>query len=65
MRYLRRHPICACGCRQPAEEVDHIIPVTGPDDPLFWEPSNHQGLTKACHSRKTARDDGGLGNPTA
>lgn len=36
-----------------ATEVDHIIPVTGPDDPLFWEESNHQPLTHECHSRKT------------
>ena len=42
--------------------VDHIQPVTGPDDPLFWEPTNHQGLCRSCHSAKTASEDGGFGN---
>lgn len=36
-----------------ATEVDHITPVSGPDDPLFWDDKNHQGLTHSCHSRKT------------
>lgn len=64
-RYLRKHPVCACGCRQPSEEVDHITPVNGPDDPHFWDPANHQALSKACHSRKTARENRGFGNAAA
>jgi len=44
---------CRCGCGQKATDVDHIQPVTGPDDPLFWDPTNHQPLAHACHSRKT------------
>lgn len=47
------HRICACGCGRLATEVDHIKPVSGPDDPMFWSGSNHQGLTHECHSRKT------------
>lgn len=62
-RFLWKHPVCACGCGQPAEEVDHIEPVTGPDDPRFWDPTNHQALSKTCHSRKTARENRGFGNP--
>lgn len=46
----------------PATQVDHIKPVSGPDDPLFWEPSNHQPLCETCHSRKTATEDGGYGH---
>lgn len=42
--------------------VDHIVPVTGPDDPLFWDQSNWQGLCLTCHSEKTAREDGAFGN---
>lgn len=34
-------------------DVDHIIPVDGPDDPRFWDPENHQSLCHACHSAKT------------
>lgn len=54
-QYLRAHPICACGCGDPAQEVHHIVPVTGPDDPLFYDESNLAGLTHACHSRETMR----------
>lgn len=57
--------LCACGCGRGAEVVDHIKPVSGPADPLFWTPSNHQPLTRACHSRKTATEDGGFGNRKA
>jgi len=36
--------------------VDHIFPVAGPGDPLFWPSWNHQGLCIACHNRKTAKE---------
>jgi 5-methylcytosine-specific restriction protein A len=45
-----------------SEHVDHIKPVSGPGDPLFWEPTNHQALCQSCHSIKTAREDGAFGN---
>ena len=69
-RYSRsfrdEHPLCAeCqrnGRLKKCDCVDHIIPVSGPDDPLFWEPSNHQSLCYNCHSIKTAKEDGGWGN---
>jgi 5-methylcytosine-specific restriction protein A len=68
--YRNRNPLCVecmkrgkltpviggMGC------VDHIVPVTGPDDPLFWDESNHQSLCHTCHSRKTTTEDGGFGN---
>jgi 5-methylcytosine-specific restriction enzyme A len=50
---------CKCGCGGLSEQVDHIVPVSGPDDPLFWERTNHQGLTADCHKRKTIKDNGG------
>lgn len=53
LAFLSRHPVCACGCGHGATDVDHIKPVDGPDDPLFWDPKNHQPLTHECHSRKT------------
>jgi 5-methylcytosine-specific restriction protein A len=49
----------------PGTDVDHIVPVSGPDDPLFWEVTNHQSLCHACHSAKTAREDGGFGRDAA
>ena len=47
---------CATGCGQPSTDVDHIRPVRGASDPLFWERSNHQALCHTCHSRKTVED---------
>lgn len=63
--FLKEHPLCVI-CREakrltPATEVDHIKPHKG-DLNLFFEPSNLQPLCKPCHSRKTAREDGGFGN---
>jgi 5-methylcytosine-specific restriction protein A len=29
---------------------------------LFWDQSNWQPLCHTCHSKKTAREDGGFGN---
>lgn len=66
-QFLREHPLCkACELRgqlAPSTDVDHISPVSGPDDPLFWDPTNHQALCHACHSSKTASTDGGFGRP--
>ena len=65
--FLRQHPLCECEeCREngrvtPATVVDHIIPHRG-DQVLFWDPTNHQAMSKRCHDRKTAREDGGFGN---
>lgn len=55
--FLMRNPLCVeCekeGRTQPAEEVDHIIPLFkgGPDT---W--ANLQGLCKPHHLEKTAQD---------
>jgi hypothetical protein len=45
----------ALGCAEltPMSAVDHIIPVTGRDDMLFFDPIDHQSLCDACHARKT------------
>lgn len=64
-RYLAEHPLCEeClkkGIIEPAEVVDHRIPHKG-DPVLFWDESNWQALSKRCHDRKTAKEDGGFGN---
>ena len=63
--FLRQHPLCASceseGRCTAATEVDHVIPHRG-DQALFWAPGNLQPMCKPCHSRKTAREDGGFGN---
>jgi 5-methylcytosine-specific restriction protein A len=38
--------------------VDHIVPVTGPQDARFYEPSNHQLLCESCHNAKRQRERG-------
>ena len=64
--FLALHPWCeACmkeGRREPATEVDHVIPHKG-NKKLFWDKANWQGLCRRCHSAKTAREDGGFGRP--
>lgn len=59
-RYRRQHPWCrtceAEGRRGPTQIVDHIKPVTGPDDPGFWDKENHQPLCRSCHGIKTNRE---------
>jgi len=32
--------------------LDHIVPVTGPNDPSFYVPEGHQLLCARCHDRK-------------
>ena len=44
----------AAGC------VDHIVPPSGPDDPLFWEPENHQASCLICNSIKGHREIKGV-----
>src|SRR5699024_6785952 len=58
--FLQSHPLCA-ECRKQgrytkATVVDHIVPHRG-DQKLFWDRSNWQPLCKACHDRKTWRED--------
>jgi len=63
-QYRNEHPVCMSCHRKRSEHTDHIKPVSGPDDPNFWEPTNHQALCQTCHSRKTALEDKrGLFNP--
>lgn len=66
--FLARHPLCAyCeveGRVTPATVVDHIKSHRN-DPALFWNRANWQPLCKRHHDIKTARDDGGFGNPTA
>lgn len=64
--YRKKHPLCVdClkdGRIVASQHTDHIIAVSGPNDPLFYSESNHQALCAPCHSRKTVLEDGGFGN---
>ena len=63
-RYLAACPLCVeCkgqGRITAATVVDHIIPHQG-DMELFWDEGNWQSMCSVCHSRKTAKFDGGYG----
>jgi 5-methylcytosine-specific restriction protein A len=62
--YLAAHPLCECddcqaGAKRitPAEVVDHIDTIEArPDLRLSW--SNLRAMSKRCHDRRTARDQG-------
>ena len=72
--WLAEHPLCgtrADGQRHPehsecaaarrpvfGNHVDHIVPVTGPDDPRWFDPLAVQTLCVTDHSRKTQREQG-------
>ncbi|MER8262722.1 HNH endonuclease signature motif containing protein [Streptomyces griseus] len=64
--YLRANPYCACGdcmllpalLRPVATEVNHIDGL-GPNGPRGHDWTNLQAMTKACHSRHTAREQPG------
>lgn len=47
---------------RPATVVDHRRPHGG-DYALIYDWDNLQAMTKPCHDRKTAGQDGGFGNP--
>lgn len=59
--FLAANPFCricnAAGRVSASEATDHIEPISGPSDPLFWSPANHQALCWSCHSRKTATEN--------
>ncbi len=56
---LRREPLCR-ECGKVATDVDHIDGL-GPLGPRGHDPENLQSLCRPCHSRKTARENGGFG----
>lgn len=55
---LARNPTCVSCHTNPATHADHIDP-----DGRRFDLRNGQGLCHPCHSRKTAAQDGGYGNP--
>lgn len=61
---LARDPVCKICEREASTVADHIRPHRG-----VWvdfvDMNNLQGLCEQCHGSKTAREEGGFGNPSA
>jgi len=52
-----RDSVCArTGRYQPAELLDHIVPIAGLADPRRLDLSNLQALCHRCHNRKRQRE---------
>ena len=64
--YRRNNPLCViCLADKKLTAtycVDHIKPISGPDDPEFFNEDNLQALCLSCHSKKTAEENCGFGN---
>jgi hypothetical protein len=58
--FLKARPLCCVqACGNAARHVDHITPRATGGHP--FDLLNLQGMCHSCHSRKTARADGGFG----
>ena len=59
--FLKANPLCVhclkAGVYASATIVDHIIPINGGDDVLFWPEWNHQPLCQTHHNQKTTQQD--------
>jgi 5-methylcytosine-specific restriction protein A len=62
-RYITANPTCEVpGCGKPATDVDHRDGA-GPYGAGGNATHNLMSMCHGCHSRKTAKVDGGFGNP--
>lgn len=48
--------MCGLAFGGESPHFDHIIPIQGENDPLFYDEDNIQFLHRKCHSEKTVRD---------
>ena len=51
--YREAHPVCEICNDTATDDVDHIIPFKGLDDPLRTAWDNLQAACRPCHNRKT------------
>lgn len=54
----RECPVCEVCNDAPADDVDHIIPFDGLNDPKRTEWQNLQSICRRCHNGKTHRRGG-------
>lgn len=52
-------PICVvCDCSNPTMILDHIRPLTSPDDPGMYDETNLQWMCRSCHGVKCQQEKG-------
>ena len=56
--YRSQYPVCEVCNDAAADDVDHIVPFNGVNDPLRTDVSNLMSLCRKCHRAKTARQNG-------
>ena len=54
-------PVCEVCNDATADDVDHIVPFDGIDDPKRTEWQNLQSICRACHNRKTRSQNANKG----
>lgn len=75
--FRARHPLCGMlangdvdvvnswcakeGRTTPAECVQHIVPHSGPNDPLLWDETNWLASCLQCNNRRRATEPGAFG----
>lgn len=56
--YLRRHPLCECGCGRIATIVHHLD-EQGLHGARAYDAANLQAMAAVCHNKLTAEHHGG------
>lgn len=61
-RMIRQErPVCEVCHDAPADDVDHIVPFNGVNDPTRTQWSNLRAICRACHNGKTHQRNGKMG----
>lgn len=55
--YRNQHPVCEVCNDAAADDVDHVIPFNGVNDPKRTEWKNLRSICRPCHNRKTRRQN--------
>lgn len=56
--HVSANPLCedCLPILAPVHEVDHVVPINGPNDPLMLDAGNLRSLCRRHHAIKTQRD---------
>lgn len=51
--HRQQYPVCQVCNNATADDVDHIVPFSGLNDPLRTDRQNLQSICRKCHNSKT------------